>query len=275
MHTPNCLNCDQVLEPGKRFCPNCGQKAAVHRITMQHFFHEVFHAFTHADKGIFHLLKCLATKPGSTTRNYITGKRQAYFNPFTFFLILMGIFVLSNNYFKPAPKKVELNAQAMQHMPPGAKAKYMGLISRVNKATTIFRKHGNVVAMVAVPFISFFTWIFFRRRGFNYAEHLTANMMFVAFSNLIFTIIVFPLQAIFKTGSGMFLVVMLGMILQMLYFMWGLNGFLLLRTASQRFKSFWVSFLSVLLWAIFSMIVMAVYIYQDWDFYKFFVRMKE
>jgi hypothetical protein len=99
-------------------------------------------------------------------------------------------------------------------------------------------------------------------------------MMFVAFSNLIFTIIIFPLQGIFKTGSGMFLVIMLGMLLQMLYFMWSLNGFLRLKTVGQRFKSFSVSFLSILLWALFSMTVMAVYIYQSWDFYKFFVRMK-
>ena len=127
--------------------------------------------------------------------------------------------------------------------------------------------------MIAVPFISFFTWIFFRRRSFNYAEHLTANLMFVAFSNLIFTIIIFPIQSIFKTGNAMFMVILVGMFLQMLYFMWSLNGFLQLKTAGQRFKSFSVSFLSILFWAIFSMTAMAIYIYQSWDFYKFFVRM--
>jgi hypothetical protein len=57
----------------------------VHRITLKHFFHEVFHAFTHTDKEIFHLLKSLATRPGSTARQYVLGKRQSYFNPFTVF----------------------------------------------------------------------------------------------------------------------------------------------------------------------------------------------
>jgi hypothetical protein len=163
VHTANCLNCDCLLEPGKGFCPNCGQRASIHRITLPHFFYEVFHAFTHTDKGIFHLLKCLAIKPGSTARDYITGKRQSYFNPFAFFLILMGIFGLCNNYFKPAAKKVEPNTRVLQHMPsPSAKTKNIGTLSRVNKANTIFQKHGNVVAMIAVPFISIFTWIFFR-----------------------------------------------------------------------------------------------------------------
>ena len=49
MQNTNCLNCDDLLEPGKRFCTQCGQKASAHRITMGHFFHEVFHAFTHTD----------------------------------------------------------------------------------------------------------------------------------------------------------------------------------------------------------------------------------
>ena len=221
------------------------------------------------------MLKCLAIKPGSTARNYIMEKRQSYFNPFTFFLILMGAYVLSNNYFKSSAKKIESGAQVLQYMKSEeAKTKYIGTISRVNKANTIFQKNGNVVAMIAVPFISFFTWIFFRRRDFNYSEHLTAIMMFVAFSNLIFTIVIFPLQFIFKTGNAMFIVILLGILLQMLYFMWSLNGFIQLKTTNQRFKSFSVSFLSVLLWAIFSMTAMAVYIYQSWDFYKFFLRIK-
>jgi hypothetical protein len=247
----------------------------VHRITLKHFFHEVFHAFTHTDKGIFHLLKSLGTRPGSTARDYVLGKRQAYFNPFTFFLILMGVFVLSNNYFKPATKRMEPGAVVLKNMrSPEARSKYRDMISRVNKATLVFQKNGNVVAMIAVPFISLFSWLFFRKRGFNYAEHLTANMMFVAFSNLVFTLIVFPTQAIFPSGRAMLVVITAGMVLQVLYFMWSMNGFLQLRSSRARLKSFSVSLLCVLLWAAFSMTAMAVYIYQSWDFYNFFLRMK-
>lgn len=45
--------------------------------------------------------------------------------------------MLSNNYFEPASKKVELSALAMHQMPPEAKAKYMRLISGGNNANTI------------------------------------------------------------------------------------------------------------------------------------------
>lgn len=275
MADSKCLNCEVSLAGQMSFCANCGQKTSVHRYTMSHFFHEVFHAFTHTDKGLFHLLKQLALRPGTTARLYLFGKRQSYFNPFTFFLILMGLFVVSNNYFKGPTKEVLPDAKILQVMrSPEAKQNYLATLRRVNKASTVFQKKGNVIAMIAVPFISLFSWLFFRKRGFNYAEHLTANMMFVAFSNLVFTAIIFPLQGIFKAGSAFGVILIAGMLLQAVYFSWSYNGLMQLKTTSERMKSFAVSSLCILLWALFSMMAMAVYIYQSWDFYKFFLRMK-
>ncbi|RYY69653.1 MAG: DUF3667 domain-containing protein [Chitinophagaceae bacterium] len=274
MEGSNCLNCQRLLAPDEKYCPACGQSSTVHRFTMANFFHEGFHAFTHTDKGIFHLLKCLATKPGTTAREYITGKRKSYFSPFTFFLILMGIFVLSNNFFKKAKPERQPDAQVLKHIPTEeGRQKYIGIIARSNSTGKLFTKHGNVVAMVAVPFISLFTWLFFRRRGFNYAEHLTANMMFVAFSNLVFTVVIFPLSTL-MSAAGSFAIIMIGLLLQAVYFGWALNGFLQLKTAGQRTKSLLVSVLAIILWSIFSMLMTALYIYQSGDFYQFFSRMK-
>lgn len=94
--------------------------------------------------------------------------------------------------------------------------------------------------------------------------------MFVAFSNLIFSLVVFPLATRGGAGGGIHLI---ALALQVIYFTWALNGFLKLVRIRDRFKSFTVSFMAILLWAIFSMTVMAIYIYQGWDFYKFFLRM--
>lgn len=269
-----CLNCNGQLRSDAKFCPQCGQSRNVHRFTMANFFHEVFHAFTHTDKGIFHLLKSLALQPGTTAREYIKGKRKSYFNPFTFFLILMGIFVLSNNFFNKEFTERAPDAKVLQRIPTQkGKDKYLAIMKRANTSSKIFRKNGNVVAMIAVPFISFFTWIFFRRRGFNYAEHLTANMMFVAFSNLVFTLLIFPLAGLLSPGMSA-LMSAFAMILQVVYFTWALNGFLQLATMGQRFKSAAVSLLSIAMWAVFSLLATAIYIYQSIDFYQFFTRMR-
>ncbi len=270
-----CLNCERALYSSENFCQQCGQRTHTHRFTPAHFAHEVFHAFTHTDKGIFHLLKSLALRPGTTAREYILGKRVKYFNPFSFFLILMGFFVLSNNYFHPAEQKINVDQQTLQRIPTAAgKAAYVATMTRVNDANGLFRKHGNLVAMVAIPFISLFTWLFFRKRGFAFTEHLTANMMFVAFSNLIFSLFVFPLARLAQNPAVSGMISLLAILLQVAYFTWALNGFLLLKTGGERAKSFFVSFTAILLWALFSMTIMAIYIYQGWDFYKFFTRMR-
>ena len=273
MESNKCLNCSTLMDSDAKFCAACGQSKNVHRFSMPNFFHEAFHAFTHTDKGILHLLKCLAIQPGTTAREYINGRRKYYFNPFSFFLILMGLFVLSNSFFVKPRKITEPNATVLQRIPTeDGKKKYIAMMGRVTKSSNFFRQHGNVVAMVAVPFISLFTWLFFRRKKYNYAEHLTANMMFVAFSNLVFTIIVFPLGSLFSSGKGN-IFIFIAMLLQVFYFTWSLNGFLELRTTGQRTKSFFVSLFAIICWSLFTITCMAIYIYQSRDFYQFFTRM--
>src|SRR5689334_17205611 len=84
-----CKNCEGSFE-GK-FCSNCGQKADIHRITLKHLFHELFHAITHADKGILLLAKDLLTRPGYVAREYLDGKRKKYFNPLSFMVITAAV----------------------------------------------------------------------------------------------------------------------------------------------------------------------------------------
>lgn len=186
----------------------------------------------------------------------------------------MALFVISNNYLAPAPKQNEPDNQVLQRIPTEkGKQNYIAVMKRVNKANLIFRKNGNLIAMIAIPFISIFTFIFFRRRGFNYIEHLVANMMFVAFSNLIFTLIIFPVEFLLNDPKLSFKITLLAFVFQGIYFGWALNGFLLLKSPGDRLKSFAVSFISILLWAIFSILIMGLYIYQSKDFYKIFTRM--
>ena len=268
-----CLNCSNEVENGQKFCPSCGQKTNTHRLTIGHFLHEGFHALTHTDKGIFHLLKCLATKPGTTAREYLRGRRKAFFNPFTFFLLIMGLFVFLNIYFSPPQKNIHPDSQALARIPSeSGKQKYIATMNRVSRSSHFMRNNGNILAMIAIPYISFITWVFFRKQQYNYAEHLTANMMFITFSNLLFALSVFPLQALARGTRAETFLVWIGLILQVLYLAWSLNGFLGLRSARARTKSFAVSFLAIILWMILTLTGMAVYIYQSWDFYKFFTR---
>lgn len=274
MHSTNCLNCNTSLQPEQRFCCQCGQQAVIHRFSVPHFLHEFFHAFTHTDKGIFHLLKSLATRPGATAREYIQGKRKTYFNPFTFFLIVMGIYVLADTFFTKNTPGREPDQQVLARIPTEeGRQKYTAMLYRGNKVQQFMSSKANIVAMVAVPLIALVSWLFFFRRGFNYAENLTANMMFLVFSNLVFVILIFPLRAGLKNSMSTWWFPFAGMLLQALYLWWCYNGFFQLKSAGQRIKSLFVSLFAIVLWFFFSTSVMALYIYQSKDFYKFFGRM--
>lgn len=262
------------MQPNQRFCSQCGQQAAIHRFSIPHFLHEFFHAFTHTDKGILHLLKCLATRPGTTAREYIQGKRKAYFNPFTFFLIVMGIYVLADSFFVKAPTRAEPSQEVLARIPSAeGRDRYIGMLHRGDQVRHFMTGKANIVAMVAVPLIALVSWLFFSRKGFNYAEHLTANMMFVVFSNLVFVVLIFPLKAVLKNAPLGEKLPLIGMLLQVVYLAWCYNGFFQLTATGQRVKSFLVSLFAIVLWFLFSLTVMAVYIYQSWNFYQFFGRM--
>ena len=218
-------------------------------------------------------LKHLGTRPGTTAKEYVDGRRKAYFNPFTFFLLIMGLFVFLNITFNPPKRKFQADATVLNRMPnEPARQNYISTMKRVEWVTNFTTKNGNLLAMIAIPYISAITWLFYRRHRFNYAEHLTANMMFITFSNLLFALLVFPLQAATRNSSAGGLILFVGMLLQVFYLWWCLNGFLELRTAGSRARSLLVSLLAIFLWTLLTMLAMAIYIYQSWNFYKFFTR---
>jgi hypothetical protein len=199
MSTPTCLNCDAHLNQQSRYCAACGQRSDVHRLTLVHILHDFFHAITHADKGIFHLFRELALRPGIVAREYVAGKRKKYFSPFTFFLITMTVYVLVGMYFRPQANNQAPDKAVIARIPSEeGRRQYITMTTRGAEISGFMNKNGNIVAMFAVPFIAFITWCFWRSSGYNFAEFLVASLLFVTFGNLIFSLLVNPLQALFR-----------------------------------------------------------------------------
>lgn len=274
MNSATCLNCSSELAVSQHFCANCGQKTSTHRITFAHFSHEFFHALTHADKGVLHLLKELTLRPGMVAREYLQGKRKKYFNPFTFFLLVMAFFVFSATILNKNLPRVEADPAVIARIPTEAgKASYIATMERAGKATTFMHKYSNLVGMIAVPFLSLITWLCFRRRGFNYSEHLVANLFFTSYNNLVFALFIIPLELVFNSLEGNRVLITIGMAFHAFYLAWGLSGFLQMRGFWNRTKVFFVGILATLLWILVSMTGISLYIYQNMYFYMFLLRM--
>lgn len=164
--TTTCRNCGRTGY-GKH-CTNCGQKLSVERITVHGILHEVFHYFTHLDKGFGYTLKQLATRPGYMQKEYLEGKRTRHQKPFSMFFLCGTICGLAYYFINLA---------------------YHNLYQRDTVSEANFFRHYFVLLQaVMMPFYTFVLWFLFRKATFNYAESLVLTLYSLSF---VFLVLIF------------------------------------------------------------------------------------
>lgn len=178
MQPTNCLNCGSALEPTYRFCIQCGQKADTHRLNFNHIWHDLIHAFTHADKGVFSLIWQLAYKPGFVAREYVEGKRKKYFNPFTFIILVVGF------------ASVILVSSGFSNFAGSSKVP-------VNPVSTFLNKHVNLVIFLNIPFLALFNRLLFQRKKMNYSENLVLAAYTSGERSIFFSVVIAPVWVLF------------------------------------------------------------------------------
>lgn len=182
----NCKNCGSELT-GK-YCSNCSQKADIHRFALKHFIHEFVHTFTHVDKGILYLMKEMFLRPGIVTREYLEGKRKKYFNPFQY--LVLGIAV---SFFLTVKLGVIGYRTVSPDVLAGFNQQQLFFLQFNNFIYTYF----NIIIFSGIPLMAFFSWIFYRKSGYNYTENLVFQTFIGAQRNLIY-ILLMPFLYILK-----------------------------------------------------------------------------
>src|SRR5690348_7495803 len=91
-----CLNCGNRFSG--HFCPICGQKAEVERLTAGQLLTDTIHSLTHYEKGFLHTVWHFLIKPGTASINFLSGKRKEYQRPVSYILILTTIYILIHNF---------------------------------------------------------------------------------------------------------------------------------------------------------------------------------
>ncbi|CAN5319906.1 hypothetical protein BH09BAC5_BH09BAC5_27540 [soil metagenome] len=156
-----CKNCDNHYTGN--FCPKCGQKAAVHRITIVHVLEEFWHNFTHTDKNYFSYALTLISNPGMVISEYIQGKRVKYFNPYTFYLVTTSLLVLIvKSVFHLENEKYQTNNE-------------FGYYTDSNI---------NIIILCMLPLLTLIFQLFYREKKLNYAESFTALIIMFSLMNL-------------------------------------------------------------------------------------------
>ena len=260
MHPTNCLNCATLLTADDHYCPTCGQKTDTHRLSMAHIWHDLVHAFTHADKGIFYTIRELAVRPGVVAREYVTGKRKKYFNPFSMLVIVLGINLLANSVFKPYSQLDYTSRDIPVSMQTGSKrAKFEKIMKRQQAVSQFMNKHTNIVLFVSTPYIAFIFWLLFLKGRYNYAEHLST----MAYSNTFFSVLMIfvfgPLLYFMPDRSSKQLVYTAMLVSHVLYLSFMYYGFMGYTSRKAYFKTLGAAVVAIIAWALFSTTIIMSY----------------
>ncbi len=134
----------------EKYCGNCGEPFVVKRITIHSLIHDVFHFFTHLDKGFGFTLMQLIIAPGYMQRRYIEGDRSRYQKPFSMFFICGTIDALLRYW---------INSILMRYYKAGSEAE-----------THFIHQYLVLTHIVLMPVYILIAWIFFYRSKYIYAE---------------------------------------------------------------------------------------------------------
>lgn len=166
----SCKNCGNAGTGD--YCSVCGQQYNTHRITFPHLMEEVFHFFTHFEKGFGYTLKLLIQSPGTMQRQYLQGHRTKFQKPFSMFFICATACGLAHYW---------INYRIASY--------YTG----VDQSEIYFFQHYLVpVQVLLAPVYALITWLFFIRLKYNYAEILVVILYITSF----FFLVIIPVFAL-------------------------------------------------------------------------------
>jgi len=159
-----CINCKD--SHNEKFCPNCGQKSQVPKITFSSIFNEVFTTITNMDKGFLFNIKRLFLDPRKITINYVLGKRKGIFNPVSFLIVTISIYLLIDSLIEG----IDMAIKQPFDLPRTDENKFYKFGARIGNFLYVYFKY---FWLLTVVWLSISTKIVFRK--YNFAEHLAIN----------------------------------------------------------------------------------------------------
>ncbi|QSE97136.1 DUF3667 domain-containing protein [Fulvivirga lutea] len=167
MEPTNCINCGEELRG--EYCHKCGNPVTNNRLTFktvfQEFYQRVFGFDTKFSRTLIHLF----TKPGRVVNTYINGNRTYYMGPVAYIFWMLTVFVLLMSAFEIDMRDLTQSTQELMAQDQKLTAKQEQLNEDLmNWISNNFR----LMTFALFPVIAIPQLLFFRKKGFNYIEHL-------------------------------------------------------------------------------------------------------
>ena len=88
----HCLNCGNTFEGN--YCPHCGQTAKTKRLHLTEMVNNFVGSFVGGDNKFAKTCRELLVRPGHMVRDYLLGKRAAYYNPLQMFVFTLTVYAV-------------------------------------------------------------------------------------------------------------------------------------------------------------------------------------
>lgn len=167
-----CKNCGEELL--NKYCPNCGQKANVGRITLGQLIRDLPHVVFHVDKGFLYNFFSLLRRPGPAIRDYLEGKRKPFFHPASYLVLSLVI-----NYLvvKILNLHFYFEDELASMQPLEAKA-----IKDYDAMQWWFLEHTYIYILLAIPVSTLFIFIIMKlmKQSYNVAESAVIVLFTIA-----------------------------------------------------------------------------------------------
>ena len=240
-----CLNCD--TEFSGKYCPVCGQKAHVNRLTAKALLDEIIHFFTHVEDTFFKTTLYFIIKPGSTSFNYIAGKRKRYQKPVSYFLIWTGVYILLHNFIL-SYHHYELVLQQTGQTP------------QQDAANILLRKHFTIIILPLMVLSALIIWLVLARPRFYFFEILTIVLYGGGTYFVLSAVSDIVLGVIFKININHYAVFFWQMILSGIYNLWFTYDFF----SRAKIRWFWPRLIFVALLITFTGNTIMLYLPLAW-----------
>lgn len=168
-----CKNCTRAFEG--LYCYYCGQPAATGRITTREILTDAIFSVVKVNRGFLFTARELTLRPGKAIRQFLAGQRVTYYAPhkYLFFIGAVTSF-LTSRYHSFSQEYGAVNA-------------FGGDTHSFFKAFFAYADaYATLINIVTIPVFALFSWLLFRRSGYNYAEHLVLNTYITSQQLLLF-----------------------------------------------------------------------------------------
>jgi hypothetical protein len=204
-----CKNCGNTIHV--KYCSYCGQEPVKERLTFKEIIQKFAEAFTHADTGVFTLVKNLSIKPADVSREYIQGKRKKYYSPMKYLVLVVTISALLTLHYEKYNVPFEPAFMPDDNMDDMVEMQYFN------------HNYYKYLIFLAIPLASVVTMLVFRNSGLNFSENLVFNAYIISQVILLHTIFVTPLLIYSSTWDDW--IIFIYMALAAFYMLWSYTVF--------------------------------------------------